>query len=189
VPDVAPPMAEPLPLPMLAFVRMKLSAFDAAPAPAVAPAAVPLVPVVDEDEALSDAIRHPVTVVDWPLRLLVVCELGDWVVGLLVPVPVPAPDGVCPAPEGVCAPTPTLSAAARTDPKRIFRFICISSRYIARPEVRVRLRLSHLTQVQTWGRSRAQARSVNQSSEQRGPTAPAPNGCVMFPHDPETSSI
>jgi hypothetical protein len=88
------------PAPIDAFARMKLSALDAAPA-----AALPLVPVAAGP--LPDC-RHPVTVIVWLERLLEpVCEA------------VLLPD--CP----LCAPTPTLSAAARTVPKRTLRFICV----------------------------------------------------------------
>src|SRR4051794_20036429 len=80
---------------------MKLSALDAPP-----PVALPLVPVA---EAPVPDCRQPVTVIDWFERLLEpACDPA-----LL------APD--CP----LCAPTPTLSAAAKTVPKRTLRFMCV----------------------------------------------------------------
>jgi hypothetical protein len=80
------------------FARMKLSALDAPAA-----LAVPVVPVADGP---VEDCRQPVTVMDW-LALLV----GD--------------AGVCGELVADCAATPTLIAAARTDPNTTLRFICV----------------------------------------------------------------
>jgi hypothetical protein len=85
----------------LAFLRMKWSASDAL-AVLLADVALPLVPVGDGSPA---GCRQPVTVS--------ICSVRLWAVVL----------GLCGEVEPDCAATPTLRAAARTDPKITFRFI------------------------------------------------------------------
>jgi hypothetical protein len=87
---------------VLAFLRMKLSASDAFALLLAEVVALPLVPVADGSPA---GCRQPVTVS--------VCSVRSCVVVL----------GLCGDVEPDCAATPTLRAAAITDPKRMFRFM------------------------------------------------------------------